>query len=75
MLNSHFRSWSNKQKMYSIIRTRLSPRLSTLMSPCICNRQLSLSPCKLVRQDENFTFDWEKVTWLLCTSDLLITMC
>eukprot|EP00092_Neocalanus_flemingeri_P022567 GFUD01024470.1.p2 GENE.GFUD01024470.1~~GFUD01024470.1.p2 ORF type:complete len:220 (+),score=88.84 GFUD01024470.1:52-711(+) len=31
------------------------------LSLYLTSRQLSMSPCHLVRQDENFTFDWSKV--------------
>ena len=46
-------------KMYSTIKTsRLSPISSLMRISC---RQLHISSCKLVRKDENFTFDWDKV--------------
>jgi len=48
--------------MNSLMRTsRLNSFPSMLMSPYLTSRQLSISSCKLVRKDENFTFDWNKV--------------
>ena len=48
--------------MYSIVRnSRLYSTPSKFVSPYLSRRQLSVSSCKMVKQDENFTFDWNKV--------------
>eukprot|EP00090_Calanus_glacialis_P003830 TRINITY_DN12870_c0_g1_i1.p1 TRINITY_DN12870_c0_g1~~TRINITY_DN12870_c0_g1_i1.p1 ORF type:complete len:219 (-),score=81.87 TRINITY_DN12870_c0_g1_i1:111-767(-) len=48
--------------MYSIIRnSKVYSTPAKLVSTYLSSRQLSVSSCKLVRESENFTFDWNKV--------------